>query len=257
MFRRSVAGLALASILLAACGTATPAISDPREIVTQGFAAMAEVKSFHMELNVDGTVSMPALGNGEITLNGTTLAGDVDVEGHSAHLTFAMPSMLSLSGEMLFVGGDGFVRTSMTGEKWIRTDASGAGIPVPATMDPADISTSVDELLARDGVELEKLDDADCGDGSCYSVRLTVPASVMDAAASGAGFAPEDFIGDSLVLDMLFDRESKYLSGVSTSFSSDAGSGTLTLSLSDFGESVDISPPPSDQVTDGSGAFPF
>jgi hypothetical protein len=257
MVRRLIPVLALAALVLAACGSSTPALTDPKEIVTQGLAATADLNSFHFSLSVDGDVSMAELG-GEMSLTGTSLEGDFDLDDGRAQLTFAVPSLLGLSGELILADEALFVRTSMTGEQWARMDASKAsGDPVSAVMDPKELIAKVEEFLDTEGVELDKLDDVDCGDRSCYLVRLTVPASSLADAAAGASLVPGDVFGESLVLDLQFDRDESYLAGVSTSFAGDQGSLTLTLTISDFNEAVEVNPPPSDQVTDGLDGFPF
>ena len=257
MFRRFVPALALSTLVLAACGSTGPALTDPTEIVTQGLAATSELTSFHFELSLDGDIDMAELG-GQMSLNGTNLQGDFDLEARRAQLTFAVPSLLGVSGELIATSEALFVRTSMTGEMWMRMDAADAGgDPLSAAMDPQELIDGVEGFLDTDGVELAKLDDVDCGDRSCYLVRLTVPASALADAGAAASMLPGDVFGESLVLDLQFDREDSYLAGVSTSFAGEQGSLTVTLTISDYDEAVEINPPPSDQITDGLGDFPF
>ena len=93
MFRKTTLALSGLALVLAACGSATPALSDPREIVTKGISATTDAKSFHMSASVDGSVTMPDSG-GTFALDGTSLEADFDIEGAATHMTFAVPALL-------------------------------------------------------------------------------------------------------------------------------------------------------------------
>jgi hypothetical protein len=237
---------------LAACGgAAAPAVADPREIVTQGLEATAELTSVHLLLSVDGTASISELGGGEMSLNGTRLEGDVDIENQQGHLTFAVPPLLGLQGEVIQIGQDSYVKTSMTGELWSKSEVSESD-PVAGAMDPQEQLDEIRAFLDEDGVELEKLEDTECGERTCYQVRLTIPAELIADAAEGAEVDPTEFLGETLVLDLLFDREEMWLSGMSTELSAESvGELSLTLTLSAFNEPVEVEAPPEDEVTEG------
>ena len=131
--------------------------------------------------------------------------------------------------------------------------------------DAGDVPTDPDRALAglqdfldKEGVETEKLADVNCGDRTCYAVKLTIPASLLSEGGQVAGVDPSEMVGEALVLNMQFDRENLHLTQLSSDI--DAGElGTLGLlvTLSGYGEPVEVSPPPSDQVTEGSPALPF
>ena len=258
MLRRITPALAAATLLLAACGGAAAPVADPREIVTQGLEATAELTSVHLVLSVDGTASISELGGGEMSLNGTRLEGDVDIENRQGHLTFAVPPLLGLQGELIQIGQDSYVKTSMTGELWSKSEVTESD-PVAGAMDPQEQLDAIRAFLDEEGVELEKLDDTECGDRTCYQVRLTVPAELIADAAEGAEVDPAEFVGEELVLDLLFDREEMWLAGVSTELSAESvGELSLSLILSGFNEPVEVEAPPADEVTEGGmDGFPF
>lgn len=258
MLRRIAPALAAVTLLLAACGGAGPALTDPREIVTQGLEATAELTSVHLLLTIDGTASISELGGGEMSLSGTRLEGDVDIENQQGHLTFAVPPLMGFTGEVIQIGGESYMKTSLTGATWSKSEVS-EGDPVAEAMDPTEQLEEVRAFLDEEGVELEKLDETDCGDRTCYAVRLTIPAAVMADAAEGTDVDPA-LLGDELVLDLLFDREEMWLAGVSTVVSAESvGELTLTLTLSGFNDPVEVEAPPADEVTEGGGidGFPF
>jgi hypothetical protein len=243
-------------MLLAACGGVGPAISDPKEIVTTGLEATAELTSVHVVLSVDGTATIPDLG-GELNLAGTELDGDIDLENERAHLEFSVPSMLGLTGEIIQLGEDSYMKTSLTGAKWSKSTADEGG-PVSEAMDPREQLDEVREFLDKDGVQVEKLDDTDCGERTCYAVRMTVPAEVLAESAEGSDVDPGELVGEDLVLNLLFDRQESWLTEVSTELSAESvGELTLTLTLSDFNQPVEVEAPPADEVTEGGGGLPF
>lgn len=254
MHRRLTPALAAVALLVAACtGEAGPAIDDPKEIVAQGLEATTQLTSMHIALTLDGTATIADAG-GEMTLDGTTLEGDVDLEQSVAHITFAMPSML-LNGELIQVGDDSYVKTSMTGPMWLHSTAS-TGDSVPGVGDTTGALDGLREFLDTEGVTVEKLSDTDCGDGRCYAVRMTIPPDVLtatDGMTDGvAGLDPSAFLGDGLVLDLLFDRDDLFLADVSTELTTESvGSVTLRLTLSAFNEAVSVEAPPADEVTEG------
>jgi hypothetical protein len=58
-------------------------------------------------------------------------------------------------------------------------------------------------------------------------------------------------------VDLLFDRNGLWLREMATSFMDEETEGvSVTVTLSDYNASFEISPPPSDQVTD-EGEFPL
>jgi hypothetical protein len=254
---RFTPALAAATLLLAACGSAGPAIADPKEIVTSGLEATAALDSAHIVLSVDGTATISDLGGGEMNLSGTQVSGDLDLENERARLEFTVPPMFGLTGEIIQIGRDSYIKTSLTGATWSKSTAE-AGDPISEAMDPRQQLDQVREFLDEDGVEVEKLDDTECGDRTCYAVRLTIPAEVLSDAAEGGEMDPGELVGEDLVLNLLFDRDEHWLTEVSAQLSAESvGELTLTLTLSDFNQPVEVEAPPADEVTEGGGGLPF
>ncbi len=252
MRRSIIPALAAAALLLAACGGSGPAIDDPKEIVAQGLEATAGLTSAHIVLAVDGSTSLPQLGGSELTLDGTTVEGDVDLADSEAHLSF---TAMGFTGELIQAGQDSYLKTPLTGPQWVKSTAS-AGDPVSDVTDPSAMLQGVRDFLDDESVDVEKLSDTDCGDGRCYAVRLTIPASAMGGAGNVAGVDPGDLIGNALVLDLLFDRGDLWLAGASTELDSQSvGSLTLRLTLSAFNEDVSVEVPSPDEVTEGGGSL--
>jgi hypothetical protein len=268
VFRRLLPFVAVLPLVLAACGGAGPTPTpelDARAIITKGMAATGQLKSFHLELTANGKVNVPELGSNGLNLKGSTLDGDIDIVGKKAAIHFAVPPLLGLEGDVVVIDGTSYVKTTLTGEKWMKASADGGASP-SAVPDPKQTIDDIAAFLDKDGVEAKKLDDAACGDRSCYQVELTIPTALIEDAAASAGpmasAAPSgevsQILGDQLVVDLAFDREKLYLSSATTSIDSkESGSLTLELALSKFDESTSISAPPADQVDESGSGFSF
>ncbi len=258
MLRRLAPVMVVMLVVLAACQS-TPALTSPTDIITQGLEATAKLKSFHMSLAVDGSFSMPESDGGTVKLDGTTLEADVDIPGKNVHLTFGVPALLGLSGDVVVIGQDLYVKTSLTGDKWShqKSDVTGSASPVES-FDPASIVGKVGDFLLKDGVVTTKLADVACGDRQCYQVSVSIPPTLMKDAGAVASMDPGSIFGDALVLNLLFDREGLWLTELSTDVSSDTvGTFSATLSFSNFDVAVGLSAPPSAEVTEGEFNLPL
>lgn len=259
MLRRLLPLLVVAVGLLTACSPAAPALTDPKEIISKGLEATANLKSFHMELTLDGTLTDPSSGS-TFPLSNTSIQGDVDLADQKLAATF---SVMGFSGEARFLEGASYLKVSLTGPKWVKSDVtpSASGDPTAAL---GDLKAAINELrtfLDRDGVDSRLLDEATCNDRACYHVKVDLSPELLDAAAAEAGqssMAPSALLPDGLALDLFFDREKLYLSRVAIDLSgSQLGDLTAALAFTKFDEAVTIEAPPSDEVTEGSGGLPF
>ena len=250
--------------ILAACSGA-PSLSDPKEIITQGLAATADLSSLHLNATVSGSVTDSTSG-AEISLDGTTASGDFATSGQG-HFSFEVPTLLGLAGEVIVLGSDAYVKTTLTGPKWAHqpitpgTSIFGVGMPSPGasasgSLDPKAVALAeVGKLLAKDGVVSKKLDDVDCGDVKCYHVQVTIPKSLVESPGESTA-SPMESLTSDVVLDLLFNREKLWLTEVSTKVTAASGTITAKVTFSKFNEAVTVSPPPSDQVTEGGLNFP-
>src|SRR4029079_7494851 len=102
MSRRTPAILATVTTLalaLSACQGAptAPALTGPTEIVTAALTATEAAKSVHVDVTLDGTLSVAVPGLGAATpvnLTGSTANADVDFTKPALKATFAIPAML-------------------------------------------------------------------------------------------------------------------------------------------------------------------
>jgi hypothetical protein len=238
-------------------------LTDPAEIITQGAEATSEADSFHVELTVTGTVEDPDTG-ASMPLDGVSVSGDVDVANEAAHVTFAVPFLFGLSGEVIVLGEDLYLMSSLSGDKWVHMPAEPESSPSPDPSSSAEIADKVAEFLATEGVSAEKLADEECGEGTCYRVRLSIseealashPDAMPDMGDYGS-FLPTDAFSGPVVVDLLFDHDGLWLRQVTAAASDpESGDASLTVTLSQYNESFEINAPPPDQVTE-EGDFPL
>lgn len=250
----------VATLALAACGgPGAQSIEDPREILTQSIEAMADLDTMHFALTLDGTVQAAEMG-GSMSLDGTELTGSMALDGSAAQVSFAVPSFMGLSGEMRLVDGESFFQTSMSGPLWIRQEIpEDADDPLAQAADPQAALEEFEAFLDEDGVTLEKLEDVECGDGTCYHLQLNIAREVIleSEEAAGAGQEMLDAIGEEgVTFDLRIDTDTRYLVGASTSFDAEElGSLELNMTFDGFGDPVEVEAPPEDEVTDE--AFPM
>jgi hypothetical protein len=250
MHRRSLALPALlvaAAIAAGACGGSTPALSDPSEILTKAVESLQKAKTVHMEATVDGTLSLDLMGTGqagEVTLTGTKLTADVDIEDGNLEASLAVPAILGLTADVVVVGDDTYTRTSMTGAKYQKSSTSGSGLPVDPT-DPEQSLKDLQEWLSKPEVDPKKLDDASCGGESCYQVSIDLAADELGDLIPEAG----DMGGAAVVLTILVEKDSLHPASMTFDITAaELGDLTLTLAFSKWDESLDISAPPADEV---------
>lgn len=257
---RPLAPVALcATLVLAACSgpAAQPDIDDPNEILTRSVEAMVGVDSVHFVLALDGTVNVAEMGGGSMALNGTELEGRLAMDGSAAEITFAVPAFLGLAGEMRLIGDEAFVKTTMTGPMWLRQAVEeGGDDPFAQAGDPEQALDELRSFLDTDGVVIEKLADIQCGETTCYQLEIAISAEVFADSPEAASAAPEvlDALGEGLTINAQFEKETLYMAAVSTSFEDEEmGSLSLTMTFDEYGEPVNVEPPPADEVTDGDG----
>ena len=257
MTRRTPTFLALAAtvaLVLTACGgsSSAPALTDPKEIVTAGLKATDAAKSVHLDLTLDGTISvaLPIGGSAAtpINLTGTTASADVDFVKPAIKATFAVPAMLGLAGELIAVDGKSYIKTTITGPLY--QESAGSVGPV----DPAKaggLADNLGDLLFQDGVTLVKGDDVACGSKQCYTVTAHLTAEQLGTtAARGIGSLPVDLTGATLDLTLHVEKDlPHHLAGVTAVVTmADASKVTAELTASKWDEPVTVTAPPADKV---------
>lgn len=231
----TIIGSSLA-LLVTACGgdggsdpTGPTIAPDATVIVEESAAAMGEVTSVRFELERSGApVYIDTAG--AISLN--SIDGRFDVPG-SADAVVEVEVGGALTTELGAVAIDDDV--------WLSNPITGELEPLPAgiELDPSsffDPEGGWRPLLENlDDVELLGIEDRD---GSAYRVRGIAPAAQVEVITAGL------VDGLDVVVDLWIDPVTGLVTAVE--FSADLGDGETIweLTLSDYGEEFDISPPP-------------
>ncbi len=245
MHRRAFALPALvvvAALVLGACGAGTPAITDPKEILTKAVAAMQDAKSVHLEVTVEGTLTADLIGTGqasEMSLAGTSLTADLDLANDNAHISAAVPAFLGLTADIIVIGSDTYTKISLAGDKYEKSTAE----PGEST-DPSAVLKEIADFLDKPEVAPAKKDDATCGAKTCYQVVINLSADDLKT------LMPDEDAGDATV-EATFFIESDTLHPVSATVAISGptvGEITLTLDMTDWDKSVTITAPPADEV---------
>ena len=259
MFRHSIRLTLGASVLavVAACGGGTPAapaLTDPVDILVQSVQTLNDVKSFHADVGVSGSVNVDAMGTGQaqaFALDNTTAQLDVDVENTNAKATFSAPSLLGASGELIQIGNTSYVKTSFTGPLYQKSESTEAGAVEGATdMSDEDIA-QLREQLAKPEVAPTKGEDVACGDKQCYQVSIELTADEMQALG---GDLPTDEVPAEITngtFTVNFQVEKDTLRPAAIDITADLGAQgnvAINVDFSNWDEAVSIEAPPADQV---------
>ena len=123
--------MAAASAGASAMATANP--NDPSSIITQALSSETATTSFHIKLEVAGTIKAAALQSAagsagaaitsDVKLDGTAIEGDVDVANQAAHLTLSVPAMAMLgnvpiTGDLIVKDQVLYYKVSLLGTKY-------------------------------------------------------------------------------------------------------------------------------------------
>lgn len=262
-FRAAATALALAlALALAACAGAPPPspLTDPDEILAAAARSTADASSVHIDAAIDGSLAIDMTGTGSaaapIRLANTTAAADLDLADGDARVTFAVPALLGLAGELIVVDGTSYLKSTLTGPLYTRQDV-GEELPVdPASADPAGMLDGLADFLAQPGVDPQKLDDAECGAATCYAVRIELTPEELAALGGGAQPIPSlpvplpvDVGSAGVDMTLLVDKQTTRLSGIDATVTlADAGEITADVTFSKWDEDLTVTAPPADQV---------
>jgi hypothetical protein len=267
MIRRLSALVALVALVASACGSSTPALTDPSDIVAQSVNAVQGLKSLHLHLALSGSIKIDMLGTGKplpVDLQGTTVDGDIDLVNGKVKGSLNAQALF-LSGDLVYVGGDVYVRASLLGPKYQKfslgsligmipgaSAAPGGASAAPSvaipSVDPSAVIKSIRDGLAKLKVPPVKGADEKIGDQDCY--KVTIKLTQDDVAAAGASLPPvASGTTFSATVDVWVRKNDLRPAQISAAIDAgDSGKVTLTATLSNIDAPVVIDAPPADQV---------
>lgn len=277
MTRRIPTTFLTVALLLAACGgeATRPELTDPTEILTAAAEQAAAAQGVHLNLTAEGSLAIDLTGAGgaPIDLTGSTAAADIDLRGGDARLTFELPSLLGLRGELLSVDGASYLKTTLTGAQYQvmnglpdlsgGTDGSADPSATPDARAIAAMVTALTDILRRPGVDPAKGADVECGGKTCYTVTIDLTAEELATLMADAGTdglplpgglpIPIPELGDAdVALTVLVTKDTNDLASLQAVITFGAADElTLDLTFSKWGTSVTVEAPPADQVKGG------
>ena len=165
-------------------------------------------------------------------------------------MTFAVPAMLGLAGEVIAVDGKVYLKTTITGPLYQETDLGGAAASPSPSMAPGMIDNLGDVLL-KQGVVLVKGDDVACGSKQCYTVTADLdPSKIAPTASASIAGVPIDLSGATVKLTLHVEKDlPNHLAGVTAEVTTPSnGTAKIDLTFSKWDEPVTITAPPADQI---------
>ena len=242
-------GPLLAALILAACqGQPVKLLTDPNEILAAAATTAASATSVHVDVAIDGTVAIDPLGTGSaapIDLRDTTLNADLDLQNGKTKATFTAPALIGLAGEVI-VADAVYVKSTLTGPKYRST-------PIEGT--PQSPLKGLTDLLARADLAPTKGADAPCPGGTCYTLHVTLDAAELGALLGGVTLPTDlpvpmpDVSVSTIDLTLHIEQTTTRLADATATIDlGDTGNVTLQATFTKWNESVQIGPPPADQV---------
>jgi hypothetical protein len=203
---------------------------DPDRFVKMFAASFEKATTAHLTMTMKGTgLSMDA-------------EGDVDYSSEPPAVAMTLNGdQFGKGTDVRLVDGVMYLKTPMFGEKFVKMDLSDPANPLGERFGRAfDLRSILDGF--RDGLRsVSLLGEEDVDGESLRHYRVTMDPSEADPSASAAAGMPE-----TVTYDLWFDGD-----GFFRRMQADLGpeGGTVTASLSDWGEDVSIEAPPAREVT--------
>jgi hypothetical protein len=247
---------AVLALVIGACSNAAsqaPALTDPKEILTQSVLSIKDVKTVEIVGALSGELDVAELG-GSLDLSSTTIAAAADIPNQKAQVKIDAPTLLGTKLDAIVVDGVAYVKidgplAGMAGfeaGKYVKQDVPEAS-DKPVT-DPAELDKQIDEFQKQlDELPNPPTKEADekCGDQDCYHVQIKASAEDMKELDPQAG----SMTGD-VTIDWLARKSDLRPAKVTISIATpDMGTLGITLDFK-YDGSVNISAPPADQVVE-------
>lgn len=248
----------LIALALAGCqGQPVKLLDDPDEILAAAATTIAAATSVHVDLAVEGQVSLDPLGTdagAPIDLRDTSASADLDLATSHLKATFSSPGLLGIAGEAILVGDGLFLKTTLTGAKYRVSALDGP---------PQNPLKGLTELLARTDLDPVKGADVPCAGGTCYAVTVTLDAADLAGLGGGTGgplpsalpipIPLPDLSSASIDLTLHVEQRTTRLSGITAEAAmADLGKLGIQATFTRWNEPMQIAPPPADQV-EGTG----
>jgi len=259
--------------------------SDPSSIISALIAGGPDTKSFHLKIEVNGTIKASGLSGlggdttsgltGDLKLDGSTVEGDVDVANQAAHLAATVSlgsagSTATIPADFIYKDGALYSKIDIPGlssdSKYTKSSVgdlssslTGGAVAIP-TVGPSGLAGLGDQVATI----RKALDDAGAkatlvgvdpiGGQDAYHITISVPLDLINskiagAAASAASTAAAGLSIDSAAVDAWVYKNGNRLAKIELkAASSKIGNLDVIVTVTNYDKPVTITAPPASQV---------
>jgi hypothetical protein len=273
--RRSRASLIVLStlfaVVIAACASPTGGLGGipplgPNDILAASLVRLEGASTLQVKASFGGSLNASALSSlagglpigllGKLKLDGSSIAGDVDVSRRAAHLSASFPVLFDARAEVIVVDGSVYTKVSLLGDNYTKSTLPSspflATLAPGATFGQAEALASVLAALAVSGATATLLGTDSVEGRPAYHLTLDVPSSglttvlaLIGGVASGAGIEVGS-IGYWVYVDTL--QPARLTAGGS---SASVGDLNIDATIDGYGQPVTIAAPAPGQVNGG------
>jgi len=248
--------------------------NDPNSIITQVLSSGQSTTSFHIKIEVSGTIKAAALnsaagsaGSGptsDVKLDGTAIEGDVDVANQAAHLSLtvapiAMLGNVPITGDLILKDSALYYKVSLLGPKYTKTDLGSltslapVAVPTPGASALAGVADQIAQLrqqLDAAGVKATLVGVEQIGSKDAYHISLSVPLDKLNAEiASAAASAAPGMKIDSASVDIWTYKDTYQLAKIQIAgASSSLGNLGITITVTNYGAPVTVTAPAASEI---------
>jgi hypothetical protein len=254
--------------------------NDPSSIISAVIAGGPDTKSFHIKIEVNGTIKADALSSlgggtstgltGDLKLDGTKVEGDVDVANQAGHVaaTIALGSggsTVTIPADVIFKDAALYYKVSLPGlasSKYTKTSlgdltgsltGGGVSIPTPGPSGLAGLEDQVAQIRKAldDAGATAKLVGVDkIGGQDAYHISISVPLDLINSKISGSSVSAASGITiDSAAVDGWVYKSDNRLAKIEVKGASSAiGSLDVIVTVTNYDKPVTITAPPASNV---------
>jgi len=269
------------------------AAGDASSLITQALNGASDIKSLHLKFTLSGTIKAAALADassaatpaGDLTLDGTSIEGDIDVAKSAAHIAVNVPALpemgnVPITADLILVNNVLYAKTALLGggAKYMMLPlaslSSMAGsLPLPSlpvSVPSADTSGGLSGLTSQAQDLQKQLQDAGAkaeivgtdqiGGQDATHVKVTVPVDWINQQITSAEAASTDTPApgmagaklDSATFDVWVYKANNALAQLHlTAASSVIGNIDLMLTITNYDQPVTITAPAASDTTTG------
>ncbi len=254
--------------------------NDPNAIITAAINGESAVTSFHIEIDVSGTIKAAAIQaeagsagaaiTSDVKLDGTSITGDVDVANQAADLSFTVPPMAMLgnaplTGDLILKDSVLYYKVSLLGAKYTKMDLGSLGsslgalsssLPVAVPTAAASMAGLTDELsqlqaeMAQAGVTATFVGVDQIGGQDANHITISFPLATLNAeiAAAAPSSGPVPTI-DSASADVWIYKATSQLAKIEIKgASSTLGNLDFVVTITNYNAPVTISAPAASDI---------